>query len=118
MSNFCRSDANDALCDHTKGKLPAMPVFKNISAVIFDMDGTLVDSEIFTARAIRELCGECGIENVGMDCTEFDGVSWQIIGEEIVRRYSAVAEMAGIPGRLNEIYHRMLVDDPPLSGEF
>lgn len=68
MSNFCRRDANDTPCDHTKGKLTAMAAFQNISAVIFDMDGTLVDSEIITAWAVTELCAEYGIDNVDMDC--------------------------------------------------
>jgi HAD superfamily hydrolase (TIGR01509 family) len=113
MSNYCRRDANDALCDHTKGKLAAMAAFQNISAVIFDMDGTLVDSEIITAWAVTELCAECGIEDVDMDCSEFEGGSWEAIGEEIVNRYPTMKVTSGIAGRLNKIYHRMLVDTPP-----
>ena len=38
-----------------------MTRINNISAVLFDMDGTLVDSEIFTAKAIRTVCIELGI---------------------------------------------------------
>jgi HAD superfamily hydrolase (TIGR01509 family) len=90
-----------------------MAAFSNISAVIFDMDGTLVDSEIITAWAVTELCAECGIEDVDMDCSEFEGGSWEIIGEEIVKRYPTMKVTPGIAGRLNKIYHRMLVDTPP-----
>ncbi len=97
----------------TRRKLAAMTAFRNISAVIFDMDGTLVDSEILTAGAVSELCVENGIENFDLDCSAFDGVSWVFIGNEIVRHYPALKEVSGIPGRLNKIYHRMLVDDPP-----
>ncbi len=90
-----------------------MTGFRNISAVIFDMDGTLVDSEILTAKAVSELCVENGIDNFDMDCSTFDGVSWTLIGNEIVRHYPALNVVPGIPDRLNEIYHRMLVNKLP-----
>jgi beta-phosphoglucomutase len=90
-----------------------MAAFKNISAVIFDMDGTLVDSEIFTAAAVTELCAEYDIEGVDIDCAEFEGVSWEIISEEIIRHFPDMNATPRMADRLNEIYHRMLVNEPP-----
>ncbi len=90
-----------------------MARIKNVSAAIFDMDGTLVDSEIFTAQAVKTLCCELGINNVDIDCSAFDGLSWEIIGEGIIQYYPSLAGKPGIPGRLHEIYHRMLKNDPP-----
>lgn len=90
-----------------------MARINNVSAVIFDMDGTLVDSEIFTAQAVTMLCGELGINNVDIDCSAFDGVSWENIGKAIIRHYPTLAGKPGIPSRLHEIYHRMLKNDPP-----
>ena len=90
-----------------------MAAIKKISAVIFDMDGTLVDSEIYTGQVVRELCAEFGIEKVDIDCSDFDGVSWQNIGSEIVSHYPALSGRLEIPRRLHEIYHRMLRDYPP-----
>ncbi len=40
-----------------------MTNISNISAVIFDMDGTLVDSEVLTEPAIKAFCHENGIDS-------------------------------------------------------
>jgi HAD superfamily hydrolase (TIGR01509 family) len=85
----------------------------NISAVIFDMDGTLVDSEVFTESAVKMLCGELGINNADIDCSAFDGVSWENIGKAIIRHYPSLAGKQDIAGRLHHIYHRMLKNNPP-----
>ncbi len=90
-----------------------MARINNVSAVIFDMDGTLVDSEIFTAQAVHTLCGELGITSVDIDCSAFDGVSWEIIGEAIMRHYPALLSKHGIPSRLHNIYQHLLINDPP-----
>ncbi len=38
-----------------------MIAIKNISATLFDMDGTLVDSETLTEPTIKSLCRELGV---------------------------------------------------------
>lgn len=44
-----------------------------MSAVFFDMDGTLVDSETLTEPAIVALCRELGVHDVDIDCAQFFG---------------------------------------------
>ena len=85
----------------------------NISAVIFDMDGTLVDSEILTEPTIRAFCHENGIDNVDFDCSELFGISWASTGQRIVARYPQLAGTPNIAGRLHEIFHAMGRDNPP-----
>ena len=85
----------------------------NVAAVFFDMDGTLVDSEIFTAQAVNSLCGELGIDDVDIDCSPFEGTSWELLGEEILRHYPSLAGTKDIPRRLHQIYHYLLINDPP-----
>ena len=90
-----------------------MTRIRNVSAVLFDMDGTLVDSEIFTAQAVKMLCGELGIDNVDIDCSPFEGTSWELIAQEIIRHYPSLAGTEALPTRLHEIYHHLLIIDPP-----
>jgi beta-phosphoglucomutase-like phosphatase (HAD superfamily) len=58
-----------------------MTAIQNVSAVFFDMDGTLVDSEIYTGQSVARLCREFGMSDANIDCSEFDGVSWEIIAQ-------------------------------------
>lgn len=93
-----------------------MLTIKNISATLFDMDGTLVDSETLTEPAIRSLCQELGVNNVGLDCTRFFGVAWVEIERALLDVHPQMAGKAGKAGialRLHEIYHEMLLAEPP-----
>lgn len=86
---------------------------RNISATLFDMDGTLVDSETLTEPAIVALCRELGVDDVGLDCSIFFGVAWREIGRVLRERHPQLAGKTDIAARLHEIYHEMLRDDPP-----
>ena len=87
----------------------------NISAVFFDMDGTLVDSETLTEPAIRELCRENGIDEFDLDCTAFFGGPWDEIERQLKVEYPPLNGANGLATRLDEIYHEMLATaNPPL----
>ena len=84
----------------------------NISAVIFDMDGTLVDSEVLTEPAIKAFCRENGIDDSNIDCSGFFGVSWASIEQRVVDCYPQLAGNPNIATRLHEIFHKMGRDNP------
>ena len=86
---------------------------KNISATLFDMDGTLVDSETLTEPAIEALCHELGVDDVGLDCSMFFGIAWLEIERALLDRHPQMTGKADIATRLHEIYHQMLTDEPP-----
>ena len=90
-----------------------MANISNISAVIFDMDGTLVDSEVLTEPAIMAFCHENGIDDANIDCSEFFGVSWTSIEQRLVDFYPQLADNPNIAARLHEIFHKMGQDNPP-----
>ena len=90
-----------------------MIAIKNISATFFDMDGTLVDSETLTEPAIQSLCRELGVNDVGLDCSVFFGVAWREIERALLEQHPQLAGKADIAARLHEIYHEMLLDEPP-----
>lgn len=48
-----------------------------ISAVLFDLDGTLIDSESLTDRAVLDLLQTHSIAGDDLDLSQFHGVSWQ-----------------------------------------
>ena len=68
-----------------------MVSISNIPAVIFDMDGTLVDSEVLTGPAIMAFCHENSIDEANVDCSEFFGASWASIERCIVDCYPQLA---------------------------
>ncbi|MBT6435966.1 MAG: HAD family phosphatase, partial [Deltaproteobacteria bacterium] len=51
----------------------------NIQGVIFDMDGTLIDSELFTEQAVERLLTEEGLPTEGMNYKQFYGITWKNI---------------------------------------
>ncbi len=90
-----------------------MANISNISAVIFDMDGTLVDSEVLTEPAIMAFCHENGIDDANIACSEFFGASWASIEQRIVDYYPQLASNPNIATRLHEIFHKLGKDNPP-----
>jgi len=90
-----------------------MIAIKNISAALFDMDGTLVDSETLTEPAIEALCRELGVNDVGLDCSVFFGVAWVKIEQALLACHPQMTGKTDIARRLHEIYHQMLLDEPP-----
>ncbi len=90
-----------------------MGIIRNVSAVIFDMDGTLIDSEIFTAQAVATLLRESTVFDIDIDYSEFDGVSWKNVARRLVELVPQLSTRCDIPGRLHEIFQALLKDDPP-----
>ncbi len=90
-----------------------MIAIKNISATLFDMDGTLVDSETLTAPAIEALCHELGVDEVGLDCSVFYGIAWRDIERALLKQHPQISGKTDIAMRLHEIYHGMMRDQPP-----
>ena len=50
-------------------------IFADFDAVLFDMDGTLVDSERFTERAVARVLEEEGVDRGDLDLTGYYGIT-------------------------------------------
>ena len=65
---------------------------RGVEAVIFDMDGTLVDSEPFTAVSVEAMLEAEGISDSELDPTCFFGRTWQAISDELIARHPQLAD--------------------------
>ena len=59
-------------------------LFDDVSAVLFDMDGTLIDSEQYTEEAVRRLLSIRGISEPGLDLSALYGITWQAAADRVV----------------------------------
>lgn len=85
---------------------------RGIEAVIFDLDGTLVDSEVTTARAVDALLSVRAIPHAEIDYVRFHGLTWRRIDELLIADYPALAGQP-LATQLQELFDRLLVADPP-----
>ena len=85
-----------------------------IEAVIFDMDGTLIDSELLTDQAVRKLLVEKDVEPGDLDCTQFYGVTWAKIAAMLVEHFPAIdAEGPDLASGLQRHFHALGLASPP-----
>ncbi len=68
-----------------------LSAIRGVQAVIFDMDGTLVDSEPFTATSVEAMLAAEGIQDPELDPTCFFGRTWQAISDALIARHPQLA---------------------------
>jgi beta-phosphoglucomutase len=88
-----------------------MPL-ENISAILFDLDGTLIDSETITDRAVGELLTQHNIDTKGLDFLQFHGISWQRLELILKERYTTLADVE-ILGYLEKRFYEISKTEPP-----
>lgn len=77
------------------------------------MDGTLIDSEVFTDHAVNALCREHGVADVDTERPHFYGVSFLEIARQLRRDYRQLPARLDCAARLEDIYDQLLLNDPP-----
>lgn len=60
---------------------------KGFSLVLFDLDGTLIDSEPVAFRAVLECCGEWGVPVAKADASQVAGKKWEVAVDLLFDRY-------------------------------
>ena len=65
--------------------------FDDVEAVLFDMDGTLIDSEQYTEGAVLRLCEAHGLDGAGFDLTALYGITWDAAADRVKAAYSSLA---------------------------
>jgi sugar-phosphatase len=82
-------------------------------AVLFDLDGTLVDSEDRTERAVARYLSERGADPAGVGPADLHGVTWGAIATTLARRWPYLGDPEGIAADLSDTFHSTSVDSPP-----
>jgi HAD superfamily hydrolase (TIGR01509 family) len=86
--------------------------FREIEAVFFDMDGTLVDSEPLTMRAVEKALLHRGISMGNLDAGSFHGVTWASIATRLLESLPDGSEPI-TAAELQENFHHLHQEEPP-----
>lgn len=89
-----------------------MMTIHNRRAVIFDMDGTLIDSELHTEEAVLALLTEHKIEAGDLNCQQFYGITWRAISERLVELFPGLRSHCS-PELLQRLFYRLGRESPP-----
>jgi HAD superfamily hydrolase (TIGR01509 family) len=87
----------------------------DIQAVIFDMDGVIVDSEPLHERAFREVFAEIGYaENHGVDFPAYYGRSDLVLWRDFVARHRPPQTLEELLTRKERIFSRLVQEHEPI----
>lgn len=86
--------------------------FPRIDAVLFDMDGTLVDSEPLSWRAIQKALEKRGLSRDELEAASFHGVTWVAIAQTLSVMLPEGMEPI-TADELQNTFHRLHLEEPP-----
>lgn len=92
--------------------MPESVPIQGIQAVVFDMDGTLTDSEGLTWQAIAALLTDHGVDPADDDETRYHGLTWARIAATLNRDFPDLAGAASAAD-LQARFHVSFVNEPP-----
>ena len=82
-----------------------------IRAILFDMDGTIIDSEPYTGLAIFKYFASQGTPlDTDFDTSQYHGRTWESIALDLKDRFPTL--LPPTPEALNEIFENELVSNP------
>lgn len=84
---------------------------QNIQAILFDMDGTLWDTEKVSERAIAELLVQWQVDVQSVDLLAFHGIKWSVIGQLLKEQFPAL-EGLDIAARIEEHFKEIQRANP------
>ncbi len=88
-------------------------LIRGIDAVLFDMDGTLVDSEHLTREVVEELMTEQGLGPSGLPDEGLHGVTWAQIAADLVAAHPALHGLCTADDLHARCHRRWLSTPPP-----
>lgn len=93
-----------------------MTAARPVRAVLFDLDGTLVDSEIHTDQAIGQVTAQYGVADFALPHTETRGRTWLYVAERI-RAQTKIDRAADVlADELLTLWTELATDVKPVPG--
>jgi len=89
---------------------------KPVRAALFDMDGTLIDSEVHTDTAIRVIGERHGVAGFALPHTETRGRTWGHIAGVLKARAGITADAAALADELLVYWSEIAADVTPVPG--
>ncbi|MFI4888936.1 MAG: HAD family hydrolase [Steroidobacterales bacterium] len=94
----------------------AVTRFGRVRALLFDLDGTLVDTETHTDRAIEAIVAKYGIEGFALPPTETRGRTWPHVAGVIRARTRIDVPVAVLADELLAYWNKATLDVKPIPG--
>lgn len=87
-----------------------------VRAVLFDMDGTLIDSEMHTDRAVSAVVARYGVTDLVLPASETRGRTWAHVAAAIRERTNIAASVAELADGMLEFWTSAITDVQPIPG--
>jgi sugar-phosphatase len=87
-----------------------------VRGALFDLDGTLVDSEVHTDTAIRVIAGRHGVPGFALPHTETRGRTWAHIADVMRARTGIPADPSALVDELLAYWSDIAADVTPIPG--
>lgn len=88
-----------------------MKINPNIKGILFDMDGTVLDSEHLFLKSQIELLKEFNIEHQACDLEEFKGLSYKDFYPKFMKKFGIISEISEIREKLRTYLHELMETD-------
>src|SRR5262245_46063396 len=93
-----------------------MPSSLPVRAALFDLDGTLVDSEVHTDTAIRLVAERHGVAEFSLPHTETRGRTWAHVAEVMRVRTGIRANADSLAAEMLDCWVKIAEDVKPVPG--
>lgn len=107
-------ETRNAFCEHwkaaTKGVSVTNPLLQNVRAVIFDMDGVIVDSEPLHLLAYQKFFEEYGVRYTAEQNAEFLGTKDVSMASVLIERYALPHTPQSLVKAKEEILLKLIMD--------
>lgn len=109
IERFARdgADASDA---------PHVRTDRAVRAVLFDLDGTLINTEVHTDATVTAVAAQYGVERYSLPHTETHGRTWLHVAEMLRAQAGVKASAAEIAAAFLEYWNRAVTDVQPIPG--
>ncbi len=87
-----------------------------VRAALFDLDGTLVDSEIHTDTAIRVVGERHGVANFALPHVETRGRTWAYVAGVMIARTGIAADETALADEMLAYWTKIAADVTPVPG--